>query len=68
VVPAGYDNSAAFNGQTATASNQLCCGVLSKTGGSFTIDDPIDPQNKILNHYFRRIARHVESLLRLGRA
>jgi hypothetical protein len=53
VVPEGiYMNSAAFNGQTATASNQLRCGALSKTGGSFTIDDPIDPQNKILNHYF----------------
>lgn len=52
IVPAGYSNSAAFNGQTATASNQLRCGVLSKTGGTFTIDHPIDPNNKILNHYF----------------
>ena len=52
VVPAEFTNSAAFNGSTASASNQLSCGVLSKTGGSFTIDDPIDPQNKILNHYF----------------
>jgi len=51
-VPSNYSGSVAFNGQTATASNQLRCGVLSKTGGSFTIDDPIDPQNKILNHYF----------------
>jgi len=52
VVPSGYSNSAAFNGQTATASNQLRCGTLSKTGGSFTIDHPLDPYNKILNHYF----------------
>jgi len=51
-VPASYVNSASFNGQTATASNQLRCGTLSKAGGSFTIDHPIDPQNKILNHYF----------------
>jgi hypothetical protein len=48
----GHDNSAAFNGQTTTASNQLRCGTLSKTGGSFTIDHPLDPSGKILNHYF----------------
>ncbi|MEO0111465.1 MAG: hypothetical protein ABIK77_03875, partial [candidate division WOR-3 bacterium] len=52
VVPASYSNSAAFNGQTATASNQLRCGTLSKAGGAFTIDHPLDPYNKILNHYF----------------
>jgi len=52
VVPLSYSNSAAFNGQTATASAQLRCGTLSKTGGSFTIDHPVDPYNKILNHYF----------------
>jgi hypothetical protein len=52
IVPSGYYNSAAFNGQTATASNQLRCGTLSKTGGSFTIDHPLDPHGKILNHYF----------------
>jgi len=51
-VPSSYLNSAAFNGQTATASNQLRCGTLSKAGGSFTIDHPVDPYNKILNHYF----------------
>jgi hypothetical protein len=27
-------------------------GVLSKASGTFTIDDPIDPEGKILNHYF----------------
>jgi hypothetical protein len=52
VVPSGFNNSAAFNGQTATASDQLRCGILSKAGGSFTIDHPLDPYNKILNHYF----------------
>uniref|UniRef100_A0A7C6ECD0 Uncharacterized protein n=1 Tax=candidate division WOR-3 bacterium TaxID=2052148 RepID=A0A7C6ECD0_UNCW3 len=51
-MPLGYSNSAAFNGQTATASNQLRCGTLSKAGGSFTIDHPLDPHGKILNHYF----------------
>jgi hypothetical protein len=34
------------------ASNQLRCGTLSKAGGTFTIDHPLDPYNKILNHYF----------------
>jgi len=52
VVPYSYTNSAAFNGQTATAANQLRCGTLSKAGGSFTIDHPLDPYGKILNHYF----------------
>ncbi len=52
VVLTTYSNSAAFNGQAATASNQLRCGTLSKAGGSFTIDHPLDPYNKILNHYF----------------
>ncbi len=52
VVPTGYDNSAAFNGQTATASNQTRVGTLSKASGTFTIDHPLDPQGKILNHYF----------------
>jgi len=48
----GHDNSAALNGQTATASGQTRVGALSKTSGTFTIDHPQDPMNKILNHYF----------------
>lgn len=52
VVATGHDNSAAFNGQTTTASGQTRVGILSKASGSFTIDDPLDPQHKILNHYF----------------
>jgi len=51
-VPTGCNYSAAFNGQTATASNQLRCGTISKAGGSFTIDHPLEPHGKILNHYF----------------
>jgi hypothetical protein len=47
-----FTNSAAFNGQAATASSQLRCATISKTGGTFTIDHPLDPMNKILNHYF----------------
>jgi hypothetical protein len=52
VVPYGYTNSAAFNGQTATASNQTRVGILSKASGTFTIDHPLDLSGKILNHYF----------------
>jgi hypothetical protein len=51
-VPADYSNSAAFNSQTATASNQTRVGALSKASGTFTIDHPLDPAGKILNHYF----------------
>jgi hypothetical protein len=49
---AAYSNSAAFNGQATTASNQTRVGILSKASGTFTIDHPLDPQGKILNHYF----------------
>ena len=45
-------NSAAFNGQTTTASGQTRVGALSKASGTFTIDHPLDPSGKILNHYF----------------
>jgi hypothetical protein len=51
-VPSSYSNSAAFNGQTATASSQTRVGALSKASGTFTIDHPTQPMNKILNHYF----------------
>jgi len=52
VVPTSYSNSAAFNGQTATASNQTRVGALSKASGTFTIDHPLEPYGTILNHYF----------------
>ena len=51
-VLAGHDNSTAFNGQSTTASGQTRVGVISKVSGTFTIDHPLDPENKILNHYF----------------
>ncbi len=51
-VPANYAHSAAFNGLVATSSTQLRCGNLAKVGGTFTIDHPLDPYGKILNHYF----------------
>ncbi|MFO7651080.1 MAG: hypothetical protein R6X13_07080 [bacterium] len=49
---ASHSNSAAFNGQITTASNQTRVGALSKASGTFTIDHPLDPNGKILNHYF----------------
>ena len=49
---ATYSNSSAFNGQATTASNQTRVGALSKASGTFTIDHPLDPYGKILNHYF----------------
>jgi hypothetical protein len=52
MVGASYSNSAAFNSMAATAVAQTRVGVLSKVSGTFTIDHPLDPMNKILNHYF----------------
>jgi hypothetical protein len=52
VVTPTCGSSAAFNGQVSTASGQTRVGVLSKASGTFTIDHPLDPMNKILNHYF----------------
>jgi hypothetical protein len=52
VIPAGYNNSAVFNNQVVTASGQTRVGILSKASGTFSIDHPLDPENKILNHYF----------------
>jgi hypothetical protein len=49
---ASHTNSAAFNGQTTTATGQTRVGALSKASGTFTIDHPLDPEHKILNHYF----------------
>ncbi len=52
VVPSSYANSVAFNGQTATASNQTIVANIVATGAkAFAIDHPLDPQGKILNHY-----------------
>jgi hypothetical protein len=49
---ASHSSSAAFNGQATTGSGQVRVGTISKASGSFTIDHPLDPMNKILNHYF----------------
>jgi hypothetical protein len=47
-----HDYSSVFNGSITTATGQTRVGNLSKATGSFTIDHPLDPMNKILNHYF----------------
>lgn len=52
IIPFGYNNSAVFNGQVVTASGQTRVNILSKASGTFSIDHPLDPRNKILNHYF----------------
>jgi hypothetical protein len=52
IVPSAYSNATAFNGQTVTATGETHVGILSKAGGTFTIDHPLEPDNKILNHYF----------------
>lgn len=44
---AGY-----FTGNVKAASNLNVVGTLTKGGGTFTIDHPSDPKNKILNHSF----------------
>ena len=47
-----HNNSAAFNSMTTTLSDQVRCFNLSATGTkSFTIDHPLDPLNKTLNHF-----------------
>ena len=47
-----HSNSAAFNDQSTTASGQTRVAILSKTSGTFTIDHPTEPMDRILNHYF----------------
>ncbi len=51
-VDGGDNNSAAFNGMQTLASGQTRVGILSKASGTFSIDHPLDPENKVLNHYF----------------
>jgi len=51
IVPAGCNNSAAFNGTTATGPNQVRCYEVVQGSDVFAIDHPLDPYGKILNHY-----------------
>jgi hypothetical protein len=45
-------NAAAFNGQEASADGETRVGIIAKGSGAFSIDHPLDPEHKILNHYF----------------
>jgi hypothetical protein len=42
----------AFSGDVVVAGNLFVTGSLSKGGGSFKIDHPLDPENKYLYHSF----------------
>jgi len=51
--PIGIYGSAYGNGYAGYFSNRVqVTGMLSKGGGSFKIDHPLDPANKYLNHSF----------------
>jgi hypothetical protein len=50
-VGSGGINSAAFNGMTTIIPGSIRCGTVLKNLCLFSIDHPIDPNNKILNHY-----------------
>jgi len=51
-VPAGFIYSTALNGMTALSAGQTRVSMISKSSGTFSIDHPLDPEHKILNHYF----------------
>ncbi len=75
-ITAGAVNCVALNGQSVTSGigGRTRVGILQKTSGTFTIDHPLDPVNKILNHYFVEspemvlIYRGVAHLDKNGRA
>ena len=46
------DGSGYFGGAVQIDGNLSVTGTLTKGGGSFKIDDPIDPTNKYLSHSF----------------
>ena len=50
--PNTYDHAAAFNEQVSTADGETHVGIIAKGSGTFSIDHPLDPDRKILNHYF----------------
>jgi hypothetical protein len=43
---------ASFNGSVSVNGNLAVSGSVSKGGGSFKIDHPLDPENKLLYHSF----------------
>jgi len=45
-------NAGEFNGNVNISGNLSVLGTVSKGGGTFKIDHPLDPQNKYLFHSF----------------
>jgi hypothetical protein len=52
VVTNSSGNAARFTGNVVVNGNLTVSGTVAKGGGSFMIDHPLDPQNKILYHSF----------------
>jgi hypothetical protein len=48
----GYASGGSFNCAGYFSGNVVVTGTLSKGGGSFKIDHPLDPENKYLYHSF----------------
>ena len=48
----GGANAAQLQGNVTITGNATVSGTLSKGGGSFKIDHPLDPSNKYLSHSF----------------
>lgn len=47
-----FDYAGYFKGQVLVGGSAVVVGMLSKGGGSFQIDHPLDPDNKFLYHSF----------------
>ncbi|MCB9216673.1 MAG: hypothetical protein H6616_12420 [Ignavibacteria bacterium] len=52
VVTNSAGNAARFTGNVVVNGNLTVSGTVAKGGGSFMIDHPLDPENKILYHSF----------------
>lgn len=52
VVTNSAGNAARFTGNVVVNGNLTVSGTVAKGGGSFMIDHPLDPKNKILYHSF----------------
>jgi hypothetical protein len=50
--PGGLGRAGVFNGRVEVNGDLWASGTLSKGGGSFKIDHPLDPRNRYLSHSF----------------
>ena len=57
-----------FVGKVRIDGDLQVLGTLSKGGGAFRIDHPLDPADKYLSALVRRVAGHEERLRRRGHA